>query len=181
MGTTNSRHGALAGLDVFIGGPIQHTILPNGPAGHLQDAISTAIRTVRAADGNVFSAHAVEEFSTQTAAITPDQVSVRDYRWMRKCDVFVPVLPLLPDRTLHRTDATHVELGWATAMGRPVVLVTTQPFVESASHLLKGLHRIGAVHALDFDEFTDSPGLLVTAVLEATRQQREAVGARISA
>ncbi|MEU8550046.1 nucleoside 2-deoxyribosyltransferase [Streptomyces roseoverticillatus] len=181
MGTTNSRSGPLTGLDVFIGGPIQHAILPNGFVGQLQEAISTAIRTVRQADGNVFSAHAAEEFGAKTESFTPDQVSVRDYRWMRKCDVFVPILPLLDDRTLRRTDGTHVELGWATAMGRPVVLITTQPFVESASHLLKGLHRVGAVHTIDFDAFTGNPELLITAVLDATRAQREAVGAGIPA
>ncbi|MEV5380913.1 hypothetical protein AB0L26_33880 [Streptomyces nondiastaticus] len=181
MITTHGQPGPLTGLDVFIGGPIQHAILPDGFVGHLQDAISTAIRTVRDSGGNVFSAHAVEHFGAKTASFTPDQVSVRDYRWMQKCDVFVPILPVLDDRTLRRTDGTHVELGWATAMGRPVVLITTQPFVDSASHLLKGLHRVGAVHTIDFDEFSGSPGLLISSVLEATRQQREAVGDGIPA
>ncbi|MCS0603620.1 nucleoside 2-deoxyribosyltransferase [Streptomyces sp. LP11] len=173
--------GALTGLDVFVGGPIQHAILSTGFAGGLQAAITVAIGTVTQYGANVFSAHVVEKFGEQTAAFTPEQVSVRDFRWMRKCDVFVPVLPLLDDGTLRRTDGTHVELGWATAFGRPVVMITKQPFVESASHLLKGLYRVGAVQVIDFDAFTQRPSLLVDAVLAATERQREAIVAGLVA
>jgi nucleoside 2-deoxyribosyltransferase len=173
--------GLLTDLDVFVGGPIQHAIQPNGFVGSLQDAITTAIETVKDNGGNIFSAHVVEKFGDDTAAFTPEQVSVRDFRWMKKCDVFVPILPVLADQTLRRTDGTHVELGWATALGRPIVLVTKQPFVESASHLLKGLHRVGAVQTIDFDEFTEKPSLLVEAILASTERQREAITASLVA
>ncbi|MBD3003881.1 nucleoside 2-deoxyribosyltransferase [Streptomyces sp. 5-10] len=179
--TPAPKSGLLTGLDVFVGGPIQHAILGNGFVGHLQDAITTAIDTVAAHGGNIFSAHVVEKFGAETAAFTPEQVSVRDFRWMKKCDVFVPVLPVLEDGTLRRTDGTHVELGWATALGRPIVLITKQPFAESASHLLKGLHRVGFVQAIDFEEFTEKPSLLIDAVLAATERQREAIGASLVA
>ncbi|MFD4577494.1 nucleoside 2-deoxyribosyltransferase [Streptomyces sp. NPDC058417] len=174
--------GLLAGLDVFVGGPIQHAILEGGFVGPLQDAITTAIQTVTENGANVFSAHVVEKFGEETAAFTPEQVSVRDFRWMKKCDVFVPVLPVQQeDGILRRTDGTHIELGWATAFGRPVVLITKQPVVESASHLLKGLHRVGCVQHIDFDEFTEKPSLLVDAVLTATERQREAISASLVA
>ncbi|MFF3753070.1 nucleoside 2-deoxyribosyltransferase [Streptomyces sp. NPDC002018] len=179
--TSANRTGLLSGLDVFVGGPIQHAILAKGFAGDLQDAITTAIRTAEDNGANIFSAHVVEKFGADTASFTPEQVSVRDFRWMKKCDVFVPVLPLLEDQTLRRTDGTHVELGWATALGRPIVLITKQPFVESASHLLKGLHRVGAVQTIDFDAFTEKPSLLIDAVLSATERQREAISASLVA
>ncbi|MFF3994205.1 nucleoside 2-deoxyribosyltransferase [Streptomyces cyaneofuscatus] len=181
MPKTTPPSGLLTGLDVFVGGPIQHAILPNGFVPELQDAIQTAISVAEENGANTFSAHRVEEFGEQTAAFTPEQVSVRDFRWMRKCDVFVPVLPVLEDLTLRRTDGTHVELGWATALGRPVVLITKQPFVDSASHLLKGLHRVGTVRTIDFDQFLDKPSLLTEAVLGVTERQREAVDAGIAA
>ncbi|MEU6482229.1 hypothetical protein ABZ858_36260 [Streptomyces sp. NPDC047017] len=173
--------GALTGLDVFVGGPIQHAILNTGFVGGLQDAITTAINTVSEQGATVFSAHTVEKFGEQTAAFTPEQVSVRDFRWMKKCDVFVPILPLLDDGTLRRTDGTHIELGWATALGRPIVVITKQPFAESASHLLKGLHRVGDVQVIDFDDFAQKPSLLIDAVLTATEQQREAIVASLVA
>lgn len=164
----------LAGLDLFVGGPIQHAIRPDGFTGGLRDAISLAIETLRLQGGTIFSAHTVEEFGERTAAFTPEQVAARDLRWMSKCDVFIPVLPTSDDE-LMRTDGTHVELGWATALGRPIVLVTRQPIVESASHLLKGLHHVGDVQLLDLDRFLRAPFLLVEAVLRATTRQREAV------
>ncbi|MFF9118720.1 nucleoside 2-deoxyribosyltransferase [Streptomyces massasporeus] len=170
------KTGPLAGLDVFIGGPIQHAILENGFVGHLQDAITMAIHTVTENGASVFSAHAVEKFGAETASFTPEQVSVRDFRWMKKCDVFVPVLPVMEDQTLRRTDGTHVELGWATALGRPIVLITKQPFVESASHLLKGLHRVAPVQAIDFDAFTEKPSLLIGAVLTVIERQCDEIG-----
>ncbi|MFJ2111206.1 MULTISPECIES: nucleoside 2-deoxyribosyltransferase [unclassified Streptomyces] len=163
----------LANVDIFIGGPIQHAILPDGFAEQLRDAISTAILHVEENGGNVFSAHVAEKFGVDTASFTPDQVSVRDFRWMTKCDVFVPILPVLPDETLLRTDGTHVELGWATALGRPIVMVTKQPFVDSASHLLKGLHQVGDVRVIDFDEFTKNPECLIDNILAATKRTRQ--------
>ncbi len=180
--STALTSGLLSGLDVFVGGPIQHAILPGGFVGQLQDAITTAISTVTESGAHVFSAHVVEKFGEETAAFTPEQVSVRDFRWMKKCDVFVPVLPVQQeDGILRRTDGTHIELGWATALGRPIVLITKQPVVESASHLLKGLHRVGLVKHIDFDEFTEKPSLLIDAVLNATERQREAIGASLVA
>ena len=82
---SDHKTGLLAGLDVFVGGPIQHAILESGFVGHLQDAITTAIHTVTENGANVFSAHVVEKFGAETASFTPEQVSVRDFRWMKKC------------------------------------------------------------------------------------------------
>ncbi|MEV6977561.1 hypothetical protein [Kitasatospora sp. NPDC093806] len=176
--SNGSSGGPLSGLDIFVGGPIQHAILPGGFAAHLRTSISTAIDHIEEDGGNVFSAHVVERFGADTASFTPDQVSVRDFRWMKKCDVFVPVLPVTAD-VLLRTDGTHVELGWATALGRPIVMITRQPFVESASHLLKGLPRVGAVQIIDVDEFHANPRLLTDALLSATERQREAIAASV--
>ncbi|MDH6626595.1 hypothetical protein M2271_004412 [Streptomyces sp. LBL] len=174
MDSAANQPGLLAGFDVFIGGPIQHAIVQGFP-GPLQDTFLRAIGTVREHGGNIFSAHMVEKFGAETAAFTPEQVSVRDFQWMKKCDIFVPILPVLPDQTLHRTDGTHIELGWATALERPVVLITPQPFVDSASHLLKGLHRVGSVQAIGFDEFNEKPERLIEAILAALDQQEDAV------
>ncbi|WDZ85074.1 nucleoside 2-deoxyribosyltransferase [Micromonospora cathayae] len=165
----------LGGLDVFVGGPIQHAIRPVGFLPSLQESISTAIGQIRANGGNVFSAHVVEEFGDKTAAFTPEQVSLRDFRWMKKCDVFVPFLPVGEDGTLLRTDGTHIELGWATALGRPIVLVTSLPINNSASHLLKGLHMVGSVTVLDLELVLKEPEFLINGILSATGRQREAI------
>ncbi|WP_226367326.1 nucleoside 2-deoxyribosyltransferase [Pseudonocardia sp. ICBG162] len=165
---------SLVGLDVFVGGPIQHAIRDDGFWPPLHDWIQLAISTLSAHEAHIFSAHVVEEFGDRTAEYTPDQVTARDLRWMSKCDVFVPILPLDMDGKLLRTDGTHIELGWATALGRPVVLLTTSPVVESASHLVKGLSTIADVQLLDLDSFAAAPELLVGHVLTATSRRREA-------
>ncbi|CAH2935606.1 MAG: hypothetical protein CPSOU_6692 [uncultured Paraburkholderia sp.] len=154
----------LSGIDVFIGGPIQHALRGDALINKVQDPIISAIDAVTDAGGNVFSAHVAEAFGKQTAYFTPDEVSVRDFRWMNKCDVFVPVLPIQANGALVRTDGTHVELGWASALRRPIVLVTAHPFTEDASHLLKGLPRVGQVTVLGIDEFLKDPLHLATII-----------------
>ncbi|XVS68086.1 nucleoside 2-deoxyribosyltransferase [Actinosynnema sp. CA-299493] len=165
----------LDGLDLFVGGPIQHALSPGGFTSDLEKTLTLVMETLRDYGANIYSAHTVEHFGDRTAHYTPEQVAARDLRWMSKCDVFIPVLPVAEDGVLMRTDGTHVELGWATALGRPIVLLTRQPIVESASHLLKGLHRVGDVQLLDVERFTRTPFLLVEHVLRATKRQREAV------
>jgi Nucleoside 2-deoxyribosyltransferase len=164
---------ALTGLDVFIGGPLQHAIELTGFHSGLRNLISAAVGEIERSGGNVFSAHRIERFGADTAIFTPEQVSVRDMRWMRKCDVFVAVLPTMPDETLLRTDGTYVELGWATALGRPIVVITKQPFVDSASHLLKGLHCVSSVQAIDVAEFHADPSTLIACILHAAIRERE--------
>ncbi|OZC92069.1 hypothetical protein CH254_04670 [Rhodococcus sp. 06-412-2C] len=166
----------LAGLDIFVGGPIQHAILPDGFASPVRTPIATALSVAEAHGANTFSAHRVEEFGLSTASFTPSQVSVRDFRWMKKCDVFVPVLPVVDDK-LVRTDGTHIELGWASALGRPIVIITDQPFSASASHLLKGLNEVGRVEVLPISEFLDDPNRLVELIIGVTHTHRIAIEA----
>ena len=147
----------LSGHDIFIGGPIQHAILPDGFLSNVRLPISHAIEAVSMSGARVFSAHVNEGFGEKTVEFTPSQVSRRDFRWMKKCDVFVPVLPLGPSEDLVRTDGTHIELGWASAMGRPIVLVTRTPIADSASHLLKGLVDVANVSLLDLGSFVERP------------------------
>lgn len=165
---------ALSGVTLFVGGPIQHALVPGGMAAPIRDRLRLTIEQLRRAGGDVLSAHVAERFGADTASFTPEQVSVRDFAWMRECDVFVPVLPVL-DGDLLRTDGTHIELGWASALGRPIVGITDQPFTESASHLLKGLSEVAVASFLSPKEVADDPARLVDSVLAALSQSRAAV------
>lgn len=170
----SSNSQSLAGLDVFVGGPIQHAILPAGFAMPVRTPIAAALAVAEDHGARTFSAHRAEEFGAKTGDFTPAQVSIRDFRWMTKCDVFVPVLPVVDDQ-LVRTDGTHIELGWASALGRPIVIVTDQPFTASASHLLKGLDEVGRVQVLNVREFIADPELLVEAIIGVTKTHRLAI------
>jgi nucleoside 2-deoxyribosyltransferase len=94
---------------------------------------------------------------------------------MEQCDIFVAILPVCKcNAVLLRTDGTHIELGWASALRRPIVLVTTKPFDVSASHLLKGLGAIANVKHVDLDEFKREPGILAEVLSDMTRCRKVA-------
>ncbi|WP_447803260.1 nucleoside 2-deoxyribosyltransferase [Pseudomonas serbica] len=142
---------------VFIGGPIQFAIHGDGFHDELKHTIELAIEAVRKLNGQVLSAHQTERFGLDTPAFTPEMVSKRDFTWMQECDVFMPILPVLHGKELLRTDGTHIELGWASALKRPVLLVTELPIVDGGSHLLKGLEHICKLSKLDVQEFRKRP------------------------
>ncbi|MFE0425090.1 nucleoside 2-deoxyribosyltransferase [Streptomyces sp. NPDC058953] len=158
----------LSGVNVFVGGPIQHA-LGNGEGFHapLQNAIHDIIEAATAAKATVFSAHVAEKFGVDTPLFTPDQVSVRDFNWMRRCDVFVPVLPVVSGELL-RTDGTHIELGWASAQDKPIVVVTPTPLAENASHLLRGLPTVARVKVVDLHQAKRYPEALIGLLASVT-------------
>ncbi|MDX3382452.1 hypothetical protein PV682_13405 [Streptomyces niveiscabiei] len=160
-GTAGPEDVDLTGVDVFVGGPIQHAIHGDGFHQPLRRTIRGIVDAVSAAHGTVFSAHVAERFGADTSQFSPDQVSVRDFGWMRRCDVFVPVLPVDGAGELIRTDGTHVELGWASALGRPIVVVTPLPMAAGASHLLRGLPSVADVTLFDLAEADADPAELL--------------------
>ncbi|MFJ3599693.1 MULTISPECIES: hypothetical protein [unclassified Streptomyces] len=158
----------LTGINVFVGGPIQYAIEGDGFYSPLRRTLHSIIEAVQQANGTVFSAHVAEKFGVDTPLFSPQQVSVRDFDWMRRCDVFVPVLPVLGDDLL-RTDGTHVELGWASALRKPIKLVTRQPLVPGASHLLRGLPEIAEVSLFDDVDVAGDPSALLESIARSAR------------
>jgi nucleoside 2-deoxyribosyltransferase len=59
---------------------------------------------------------------TRPRELTPEVIAKRDLGWMRDCDAAVFVLGT-PSQPCWRTDGTFIELGWATVLEKPVVLV----------------------------------------------------------
>ncbi|EQB99847.1 hypothetical protein [Photorhabdus temperata] len=147
----------LANKSVFIGGPIQSAIYDGGFHEELRMTIQLAVKTVKALNGNVLSAHLTEKFGIDTPNYTPEMVSKRDFQWMQQCDFFMPILPVHCGEELLRTDGTHIELGWASALKRPVLLITQLPIVRGGSHLLKGLEHVCNLSKLDIHDFRNNP------------------------
>ncbi|OAR25700.1 hypothetical protein A8W25_09095 [Streptomyces sp. ERV7] len=152
----------LSGLRVFVGGPIQYALGHDSFHPPLRDTIQAIVTAVTEAGATVFSAHVVERFGRDTPHFSPEDVSARDLDWMRRCDVFVPVLPADDGGGVMRTDGTHIEMGWASALGRPIVMVTPLPVPAGASHLLRGLPSVADVGGVDLAELRrDGPGELL--------------------
>ena len=78
------------------------------------------------------------------------EVCSRDYQWMRECDIFIAILPLDSNGEMISTSGTSVELGWASAMGKPIVLVRDP--APKYSHLVLGLDVVTQVTEVYIDE-----------------------------
>jgi nucleoside 2-deoxyribosyltransferase len=117
---------------VFVCGPLTNALEEGPPeeqprldedlAGFL-DLIHGTIEQGRL---QVASAHR-EELSgphqlTRPRELTPGVIAKRDLGWMNDCDAAVFVLGT-PSQPCWRTDGTFIELGWATMLRKPVVLV----------------------------------------------------------
>jgi nucleoside 2-deoxyribosyltransferase len=150
-----------------VGGPIRHAV-SNGALQPDVHAVITAVLAALEADGwETFSAHRAEAFGAASDGLCSSEVAKRDFDWMRRCDAFVAVLPPGPDGVL-RTDGTHVELGWACALGKPIVALTPIPVPDSYGHLLRGLGAIARIDFVDIAEVKRSPEYLRAALRRAT-------------
>lgn len=87
---------------------------------------------------DVHNAHKRESWGA--TMMTPQECTKLDYEHIRDCDLFVafPGAPASP--------GTHIELGWASALGRPMILLLEQ---GSYAFLVQGLHVVGDVRYVD--------------------------------
>lgn len=138
------------GRCVFVGGPIQHAI--NGQ-GHfspvLRQVISGLISALEDADYKVLSAHRHERFGEMDVRGKYREVCQRDHAWMRECTLFCAVLPVGAGGVPVHSAGTAVELGWASAMGKPVVLV--RDMAAEYSHLVAGLDAVTELRHVDIN------------------------------
>jgi len=128
----------------------------------LRATIECAIDALERWGARVLSAHRAERFGEEDVTGRSRSIATRDFGWMRSCDAFVGVLPATPKSVPYRSDGTCIELGWASALRRPIVLVTT-PGVQY-SHLLAGLAAVAPVMALTTAQLRRDPETLVAAV-----------------
>lgn len=137
-------------LCVFLGGPIQFAIDSTSRfCPRLRQLIQTLILDLESAGVRVLSAHRYERFGEVDMRGKYREVCLRDYKWMGECDVFAAVLPIGTDGVPLCSSGTAVELGWASAMCKPVVLV--RDLVAEYSHLVTGLDAVTNVVSVDIN------------------------------
>lgn len=142
---------------VFVGGPIQYALNSRGSVfdTKLRTLIESVIHEIEALGCTVLSAHRVERFGVLTPNLSPQEVAERDFKWIRECSLFVPILPLDEEGKPYRTDGTNIEIGWASALSKPVLLLTDgNPPGESYSHLIRGLSALGRIECFDLHDLT---------------------------
>jgi nucleoside 2-deoxyribosyltransferase len=162
---------------VFVGGPIQHAIDADGGFHAMtRHRIETAIATLRSRGYRVISAHQYENFGERDVSGRFQDVCSRDFQWMRQCDIFVAVLPLDGNGKVIHSASTSVELGWASAMNKPIVLICDPSPVYS--HLVTGLDALARVAKIDINRgdmgsvLCDTVAALLSAAPEAAVSSR---------
>jgi nucleoside 2-deoxyribosyltransferase len=130
---------------VFIGGPIQHALEDGRIESGLAQTLAGFTQAFERRGCAVFSAHVAEGWGASTAKFSPEQVTRRDYAWIRQADIYICVLPAKDDGSIWPSGGTHVELGWASALGVPILILWEPAVAEQYSHLFRGLHAVAPV------------------------------------
>jgi nucleoside 2-deoxyribosyltransferase len=149
---SNIRH-------IFVGGPIVHAISQHGYDAQLQALVMSILASLEEGGYEVFSAHRAEVFGCNSEKFCSREIVVRDFDWMSRCESFVAILPPARGGVL-RTDGTHVELGWASALGKQIIAVAPLPLPENYGHMLRGLDMIARVNFVDIYEVQKRPAIL---------------------
>jgi nucleoside 2-deoxyribosyltransferase len=129
---------------VFVGGPFFQLVDPEtGIMSELdQQKFTKLIEYFEGRGATVYNAHRREAWGAQF--LTPDEATKLDFTEISKSDVFVafPGVPASP--------GTHVEIGWASALGKPMVLMLEKG--KKHTFLVTGLEQIANVEFLWFDD-----------------------------
>ena len=68
---------------------------------------------------------------------------------MKICDVYIALLHQSYTGTFIRSDGTCIEIGWASAMKKPIILIGNNILCDKNSHLIRGLIAITQVVFFD--------------------------------
>ena len=141
---------------VFLAGPFKALVDP--ATGAMREADRTRIESVidrLERDGyEVRNAHRREAWGAQF--LTPEECTRLDFEEISTCDVFVafPGAPASP--------GTHVEIGWASALGKPTVLL--EEAGATYAFLVRGLHTVADVEHVEVGPGADVAEQVVTAL-----------------
>lgn len=159
---------------VFVGGPIQHALYGVLFDDDVRRVIVRITEQLQESGYSVLSAHLSERFGLDTSSLSPHEVTRRDFAWMQDCDIFIAVLVARSDGDLMRTDGTHIELGWASAAKKPIIILTPTACVPQLSHLVRGLDQITTVKLLSLEAILGGSQRLEDAIDELLFRDNEA-------
>ncbi|MDM0027081.1 nucleoside 2-deoxyribosyltransferase [Variovorax saccharolyticus] len=101
----------------------------------------------------VHCAHRREKWGKEF--MTPEECTSVDFSEIKKCDYFVafPGSPASP--------GTHVELGWASALGKPIILLLEKN--KEYAFLVQGLGEVSPVITIEYENSID-PSIVENAI-----------------
>lgn len=149
---------------IFLGGPIRNAIdKDNRFDCKLHELIVRLLADLENSGFLVRSAHREEDFGRIAFDGRSPIVATRDFEWVSSSDIFVAVLPPGSSNQPLRTDGTYVEIGWATALRKPVILVTSE--AASYGHIIDGLPSVAMVKTIPYEAVLENPNLLTQTAL----------------
>lgn len=132
---------------VFVGGPFFHLVDPT--TGLMPEAdqkrFNRLIGYFEDQGVTVYNAHRREAWGAQF--LTAPECTKLDFTEISQSDLFVafPGVPVSP--------GTHVEIGWASALGKPMVLFLERD--KKHTFLVTGLETVANVEFIWFDDPTE--------------------------
>ncbi|GAA3048094.1 nucleoside 2-deoxyribosyltransferase [Actinokineospora globicatena] len=140
---------------VFLGGPFKALVDVDGVMRPAERArLEAIIAGLEAAGHKVYNAHRREKWGAEF--LTPQECTRLDLDEITASDVFVafPGSPASP--------GTHIEIGWASALGKPIVLLLEEG--AEYAFLVRGLHTVAPVTYLTLTPGEDPTDRIVAAI-----------------
>lgn len=145
---------------VFLAGPFKALVDADGSMNtEARTRFETLISRLEDEGYHVYNAHRRESWGANF--LTPDECTRLDYDEISASTVFVafPGHPSSP--------GTHIEIGWASALGKPIVLLLEED--ADYAFLIQGLHTVANVTYLP----VGAPDSLATAVTNTVNHLAE--------
>ena len=156
MTTTNGRRKA------FLAGPFKGIVDPETGTVRAfeRERYEALISHLESRGYDVHNAHKRESWGA--TMMTPQECTKLDYEHIRDSDLFVafPGAPASP--------GTHIEIGWASAMDKPIVLLLEE---GTYAFLIRGLHVVGNVTYVDMPAGKVGVDVFATALDELEARQ----------
>lgn len=130
-------------MKIFLAYPFSQFLDENNVADEKNtEIINLVIDTLEKNGDDVFSAQRREKFGLEL--MPPHQCTYLDFEGIKESDVIVayPGSPI--------SGGVHIELGWASALNKPIVLLLKKD--EEYSPLIIGLHTKTSVFTMFFEE-----------------------------
>ncbi|GAA0905226.1 nucleoside 2-deoxyribosyltransferase [Streptomyces thermoalcalitolerans] len=144
---SNAPRPALPGVNsIFLAGPFMGLV--DSATGRMPDAacrpFTVLIEHFEQYGIQVYNAHRREAWGEEVLA--PAECTALDQKEIENADVFVAIPGIPP------SPGTHIEMGWASVLGKPIVLLMEEGREEEYGYLVRGL---GSVATVEFVYVTD--------------------------
>lgn len=146
---------------MFLAGPFKALVDPKTQTMSQQDIhlFTCIIDRFESLGWSVHCAHRREGWGREF--MTPALCTRIDFEEISKCDYFVafPGSPASP--------GTHIELGWASALGKRIILL--QESGKEYAYLVRGLGEIAKTRSVEFSGGKLDPALIEAQIVEFER------------